>query len=291
MPSPRRAFLAIAIGISAGLIILVAAEAIRHYPSADGVSLSDGELLGGDFVAFYVGGHLFDVDRTRLYDLEYQREVRIELLGPAGSSPAAELPFVYPPLVAALASPFSRLPFQRAFLFWTLFGFMVSLSSLILLMRSSGASRVLPLPLLPLFCLSFVPYSMNTLMGGQSSWLGIAILAMLSIALLGKRDFLAGAIMSLSYYRPPPFFFLLIVLCFARGRRFIFGFLSGAAVLLAATVLLVGTTGVSSFLHAASRFMYGQEVYLGMEIPRPTMCGWATSASFTPWRNRSKPAT
>jgi hypothetical protein len=275
MPSGRRVLLAVAIGISAGLIILVAEQAIRNYPSPDGVSLADGTLLGGDFVAFYVGGRLFDVDRSRLYDLEYQREFRIELLGLAGGAPEAELPFVYPPLIAALATPISRLPFQQAFLLWTLLGLMVSVSSLLLLMRSSGATEVLPLPLLLLFSFGFVPFSMNTVLGGQASWLGMAILAAVSIAILRERDYLAGVAMSLSYYKPPLFLFLFIVLALARGRRFVLGFLSGAVFLMAVTVLLVGTGGLFGFLDAASRYVYGQEVYLGMEVPQGEGMGLA----------------
>jgi hypothetical protein len=229
----------------------------------------------GDFAAFYVGGRLFDVDRSRLYDLEYQRRFRTELLGPAGSAPEAELPFVYPPLIAALASPISRRPFQRAFFLWTLSGLIVSVSSLVLLMRSSGATEVLPLPLLLLFCFGFVPFSMNTVLGGQASWLGMAILAAVSIAILQNRDFMAGLAMSLSYYKPPLFLFLLIVLALARGRTFIMGFVSGAALLIAATVLLVGMSGLLDFLDAASRYVYGREVYLGMEIPQGEGMGLA----------------
>lgn len=283
MPSPRRAILALAIGISAGLVILVAAEAVRNYPSPDGITLRDGELLGGDFVAFYVAGRLFDGDRDRLYDLEHQRELRTELFGPAGSSPAAELPFVYPPLVAALASPFSRLPFQRAFLLWTLAGLMVSLSSLVILMRSSGATEVLPLPLLILFSLGFVPFSMNTVLGGQVSWLGMAIMATLAASLLVGRDFQAGLIMSLSYYKPPLFLLLLIVLVLARGRRFLLGFASGAGLLVSGTLLLVGPEGFLSFLSTGSRYVYGRELVQGVELPPAQGMGLvAFGVSFLP---------
>jgi hypothetical protein len=269
MPSRKLVVLALAIGLSLGLIILISEQAVRNYPSADGISLSTGQLLGGDFVAFYIGGRLFDSDRGRLYDLEYQREFRTELFGPAAKSMSigGELPFVYPPLVAALICPFSRLPFQRAFLLWTLFGLTATVSSLILLMRSSGASEVLPTPLLLLFCFAFLPFSMNTLLGGQISWLGVAILAIMSTAILRERDYLAGLVMSLSYYKPPLFLLLLIVLSLAKGRRFILGFLSGATLLVGGTFLLVGADGVLSFLTTASRYVYGQEILPGVELP------------------------
>jgi len=267
MPSPKRVILAIAVGISAGLILLVTDQVVRNYPAADGISMADGQLLGGDFIAFYVGGRLFDTDRARLYDLEHQRESRTLILGPAANSIGGELPFVYPPLVAALVSPFSRLAFQRAFFLWTLFGLIASLGGLLLLMRLSGATGVLPLPLLVLSCFAFVPYSMNTLLGGQASWLGICILAAVSLAILNERDSLAGAALSLSYYKPPLFLLLLVVLSLARGRRFLLGFASGAAVLVSLTLLLVGAEGAISFMSTVSRYIYGQEVLPGVELP------------------------
>ena len=279
MPSPRRVLLALAIGAALGFVILVAQLVARNYPSSDGISLADGQLLGGDFVAFYVGGRLFELDRPRLYDLEYQREFRIELLGPAAGLPEAELPFVYPPLVAAALSPLSRLPFQQAFVLWTILGLLVSVSSLALLMRASGATGVLPLPLLLLFSFGFVPYSLNTFLGGQSSWLGMAILATVSVAVLRKRDGLAGVIMSFSYYRPPPFFFLLIVLSLARGRRFVLGFVAGAAALVVGTIVLVGADGVGGFLHAASIYLRGGEAYDGMVVPQGEGVGVLALAS------------
>ncbi len=269
----RRLLLAIAIGAAAALSLLVAELAVRNYPSEDGVTLSDGQLLGGDFVAFYVGGRLFRENRPRLYDLDYQREFRLELFGPAASTPEAELPFFYPPLVAALVSPISRLPFQTAFLIWALLGLLVSFSSLIVLIRVSGASGVLPLPLLLLFGCGFVPFSMNTVLGGQASWMGLAMLSLTCAALLRDRDFLAGAAFSLSYYKPPLFFLLLCVLCVARGWRFLLGFALGACFLLGATILFVGPEGVLGFLSAASQLLHGQEVYPGLVAPRGQAMG------------------
>lgn len=279
MPSPKRVILAVAIGISAGLIILVAEQVVRNYPAPDGISMADGQVLGGDFVAFYVGGRLFDMDRARVYDFDRQRELRVELLGPAGSSPEAELPFFYPPLMAALASSFSRFRFQHAFFLWTALGLTVSISSLLLVMRGSGATKVVPLPLLLLFCFGFVPFSMNTVLGGQASWLGVGVLAGVSLAILHQRDFTAGAAMSLSYYKPPLFLLLLVVLCLARGRKFILGFASGAIILIGATFLSVGPAGILKFLDAASSYAYREEVVRGLGPPMEGMGLAALSAS------------
>lgn len=263
----NRVWLALAVAVAAALVYLVAKQTVRNYPAPDGFVLENGELLGGDFIAFYVGGRLFREDRQGLYDLEYQREYRDRLLGASAEARTGQLPFVYPPLVAALVSPFSRLPFQRAFAAWTLLGLLLSAFSLVLVARASGASAVVPVPLILLFSFAFLPYSMNALAGGQIAWLGMVLLAVLTAALLDGRDGLAGGIMSLSYYKPPLFLLLLIVLCLARGRRLVLGFVGGAAILTAATVALLGPGGLAEYIGTVSRYTYGQELLEGVTLP------------------------
>ncbi|MBT8397447.1 MAG: DUF2029 domain-containing protein, partial [Gemmatimonadetes bacterium] len=89
-------------------------------------------------------------------------------------------------------------------------------------------ARDSPPPLILLYSLGFVPFSLNTLLGGQISWLGLAIFAMVGTAISNRKPFLAGLVMSLSYYKPPLFLLLLIVLLLSQGRRFFWGFAVGA---------------------------------------------------------------
>jgi hypothetical protein len=275
LPSPSRLVVAVAIGLCLGTVAL-AVQAVLLYPGDGGYARTDGQLLGGDFLAFYLGGKLFVEDRERLYDLEYQRDYRDELLGADATVLDDELPFVYPPVVAALLAPLSTLTFHRAYLVWVLFGTVVSGLSLVSLMRVSGAAQVLPLPLLLFGCFAFLPFAAQTFLGGQLSWLGVAILATTCATLLRDRDFLSGAILSLSYYKPPLFVFLLIVLVLSRGRRFFLGFSSGATILLTATVAAMGVAGTLDYLELASRYIYGREMLTGMELPTAEGMGlWA----------------
>ena len=261
-----RILLAIFIGLFIGFVIHLGQQYDQNYAQVSGVLRSDGQVIGGDFLAFYVGGHLYATSPEALYDPDAQRAIRAEILGPADGT-FGDLPFVYPPLVAALASVIARLPFQQAYLAWTFFGLATSLASLLVLVRVSGASRVIHPLLALLLTIGFVPYSMNTFLGGQLSWLGVAVLALTTAAVLRDRPFTAGVMLSLSYYKPPLFLLLLIILCLTQGRRFLAGFGAGAATLVLATFASVGLSGVQSFLATVSRYTYGQDLTFGFRLP------------------------
>jgi hypothetical protein len=265
--SLTRAVLILSIALPAAVILLLAGYIVETFPAEDGYELSNGELVGGDFIAFYVGGHLYRTDANRLYDLDHQREVRALILGEAAPLLDAELPFAYPPLVAASVAPLSKLPFQTAYLLWTVVGLLGSLATLLLLLHTAGATKILPLPLLIFIAVGFVPYSTNTFLGGQASWFGIVVLGLVCSAIVRDHDFLAGAALSLSYYKPPLFIVFLIVLLFARSKRLLVGFIIGAILLTIGTILAVGVSGSLSFLATASTYTYGQEIFANVQLP------------------------
>jgi hypothetical protein len=262
-----RAVLIFTIALPAAVAILLTVHIVETFPAESGYELADGDLIGGDFIAFYVGGHLYRTDASRLYDLDHQREVQRQILGDAAHLLDGELPFAYPPLVAVALAPLSKLPFQTAYLLWSVVGLLGSLAVLLLLLRTAGATTVLPLPFMVLVALGFVPYSTNTFLGGQASWFGLVVLGLVCSAILRDHDLLAGAALSLSYYKPPLFALFLLVLLFARSKRFLVGFVIGAASLMTATVLAVGVSGSLSFLATASRYTYGQDVVDNVQLP------------------------
>jgi hypothetical protein len=275
--------LALVGGLALGIVILFGVETASLLPSPDGYTRKDGRLLGGDFIAFYVGGRLHDTDRERTYDFEAQHETRAAILPPDQHDTYRASPFVYPPLVAAVLAPFSRLDFSTAYYLWAAIGIVVSLVSLLYLVARSGAAQVLPWPLLAVLILAYYPYSVQTFITGQAAWIGVSVLALTSAALLRGRPFLAGAVLSASYYKPPLFLFLVVVLLLTQGKRFVLGFLTGAGTLLLLTWLSVGSSGVISYLEAASRYVYGREVYDGQELAPEYGKGlWALGVTFLP---------
>jgi hypothetical protein len=148
--------------------------------------------------------------------------------------------------------------------------------SIVGLVVISGANRSIPLPLMFLMMLSFLPFTYQTFFGGQASWFGMAVLSAACVFVIRDRDLLAGLALSLSYYKPPLFVFLLTVLILSKRRSFVLGFAIGAALLLALTWLLVGYDGILHYLGTASRYVYGQEVVPGFRLPPEQGMGlWA----------------
>lgn len=266
-PRTRRLAGAAALSVCLGLTALTGLLLVENYPAPDGLVLPNGGLVGGDFVAFWVGGYLYDNDRPRLYDLPYQSETRGRLLGPAEEVLDGELPFAYPPVVAAALGPLSRLSLQQAFAVFAGIGLFSALLSLGFLAKSLGLTSPRTAGILLIVTLGFVPFGLNTVLGGQFSWLGIVVLSLVSAFLIRGEDFRAGLAMSLSYYKPPLFVLLLLALIAVGKRRFIGGFAAGAVVLMALTIALVGTDGLRTYLDVAANYRYGRTLTDTMAIP------------------------
>ena len=89
-----------------------------------------------DFVTFYAEGELFRRDRRSLYDLDKQLAYQ-QRIAPT----KRVLPFVYPPITAALFAPLARMPFPIAFLFMTALNVLLLFISLRLLIRYLSLTR------------------------------------------------------------------------------------------------------------------------------------------------------
>ncbi len=268
-PSPRqvRYLLAIITGVSLALLATIVATQIQNLPVRDGYVMKNGELLGGDFIAFYTAGRLYDLHPNQLYDLQFQRTFRTDLLGAASPALKGELPFVYPPLVAVVMSFLSPLQFWLAF---AIAAGIAALAGTLITYRVSdivGYRSRLHKWLIVLALWGFVPFSVNTVLGGQLVWIGMLALGGVVWGLQTQRPLIAGLAMSLSYYKPPLFLLALVVLVLTEGRRFIGGFALGALVLMSLTLLTVGLSGLVEFLTVVSRYTYGQELLEGVELP------------------------
>jgi len=258
------------LGIPLGVLILffyyATATFVANYPPTNGKILANGTLIGGDFTAFYVGGRLFNAHPESLYDLYFQKQYRDELLGESKTALQGELPFVYPPLVAALSSVYAHLSLEWAFYLWALTGLFLSVASLLLLTQELGLLSLDRIPIILLALFGYVPYYMNTLMGGQVAWIGIMVYALCVICLRRKLYFLAGCILSLGYYKPPLFLIAALYLSIKYGWRFFKGELFGGIVLMLATVLLTGRDGFLDYLKVVSHYTYGQDLMKGLRL-------------------------
>lgn len=263
----KRITFAILLAIGGACTYMILASFVSKLPLKTEFIMQNGSVLGGDFIAFYTGGSLYNQSPDKLYDLFEQRKLRIFLMGDSSSGVEGELPFVYPPLVATIFGQIAKLPFSTAYYLWTICG-LLSSSILVFILSRKYLSLNLPSTLLTLILLyGFLPFSMNTLMGGQFSWIGMLICCILYMLLHDNKKFLAGFIFSLSYYKPPLFFLALIVFIFTQGKKFITGFASGAILLVTCSLLSVGSKGVLGYLTLVSKYTYGQKLFEDYELP------------------------
>jgi hypothetical protein len=255
------------IGIMAGNLLSSIEYVIKNYPPIDGFVLSNGELLGSDFIAFYVAGKMSVSHRELLYDFDFQKEVRKKILGNEAKAIKGELPFVHPPLVAWAFSWASSVNYDKAYYLWLAASSIISLGSLFLLIRELKIFDLYPAPIIFLGIFAFVPYSIDCLLGGQLASIGIFISSFLYILLKKRRYFLAGLISSLAYYKPAYFFLLIIALIFSRSKYFFLGLLFGNLILIACTVSYIGFPSFINYLHIISGYKYGQEIMPGAILP------------------------
>ena len=256
----RRIVVVACVGMSLTVSYFTVAHIADLYPPEDGLVLANDTIAGGDFVAYWLGGHLYIRDPSTLYDLDNQQIVRQDLLGESDKAVGGDLPFVYPPLVAVLMAPLSRLSLPTAYYLFTAVGIVATFVSLLVLVRQLGLLRWWTILAIVPLTIGYAPYGINTVVGGQWPWLGVTILALVASAILAGRDRTSGLLLSLTYYKPPLFVVALLVLLIARGRRLAAGFIAGASVLLALTIWFVGFGGAWSYLSLASSYTYGQRV-------------------------------
>ncbi|MEM7314936.1 MAG: glycosyltransferase family 87 protein, partial [Planctomycetota bacterium] len=128
-----------------------------------------GTPLGGDFVMLYVAGQtMAEGQAATLYD-DALNQSRSSAIFPT-MDPTLSWPFRYPPTVATVMSPLSRLPFVVSF--FCFFGIQVWLLTLsIYLLR--GSCECLRDHSIWIWPMIGAPLVVETLVGGQSSMLGL----------------------------------------------------------------------------------------------------------------------
>lgn len=238
---------------------------LSNYLPSDGYKLANGNLVGGDYVTFFQAGQMIHSQPERLYDFQYYAERQREFYSQHGATGGA-LVFAYPPLIAHL---FGLLPdgsLLQGYLSWTVLSVSLFLCSIVLVMRSINAP---PRAILGALMLSvgFYSFSFSCIGAGQTSAIGAMIFTLVYLA-LGKRwDFVAGLMLSLSYYKPPLFLAAVFVLLFSRNFRAFVGFALGGLALLSLTVFVYGWGNFLIYLSSVSHYRYGQPLVGGVSLP------------------------
>lgn len=206
-----------------------------------------GPFLGADFGAFYVAGQIYNRYGPELiYDRLLHRRLYADNFPEAPTN--EELTYANAPFFIIPFIFLSRLPYAWAYLIWLAFSVSLYVAGFTILWRA--------LPSLPpniwlvalLVALSFWPFLVECLAGGQTSAFGFFCLA-LAIACENRSRFWSGLALALCAYKPT-LLFLVVPMLLVTGRWLtLVGLAVGNLVLALVSLALVGVQGCISFLY------------------------------------------
>lgn len=192
-----------------------------------------------DFTIFYTAGTILREGLgNQLYNLDVQYRVQQRF---AGNIPfrRGPLPYNHPPFEAPLFVPFTLLPYPQAFAVWDLVNVVALFGVALLLRRSVGALRSIPLWKFVFGCIAFNPV-FACLFQGQDSILMLLFCTLAFNALKKKSDVLGGCWLALAAFKFQFIVPLVLLLVIWRRRRVALGFGAVALVLAFISVMLVG---------------------------------------------------
>jgi hypothetical protein len=212
-----------------------------------------GPYLGADFGAYYIAGKIFNEHGPqRIYDAALHNQLYLTEFPWAPRD--SQLYYANAPFFITPFTVLARLPYAWAYLCWLLFSLLLYLAGFSLVWKA--------LPEIPrdawrvgvLLALSFMPFLVECLAGGQTSAVGFFCLA-LAITLERRGNyFLSGLALSLCAYKPT-LLLLVVPMLLITGRYVtLVGFAAGAALLSLISLLLVGWQGGVGFINTLLYF-------------------------------------
>lgn len=258
-----RCILSILIAVWIGITFSTVKEYNTLYLHPLNYTMANGELFGGDFIAFYAAGRLTTISPQTIYDWPSFLE---ELKAMMGADYKVALVYAYPPFLLLLFAPLSYLTFHTAVYLWWSISVIAALYS-IFKITSLFETKLLLRLMMMLFPAAFVPFSIDCLAGGQTSVLGMLVASGYLYYRQRRNDRLAGLWLGLGVYKPPLFIFLGLSLLLEKRFRIIVWALFSALFLLSLSIPLVGVSGCEQYLHSISGYIYGAEILPGKKLP------------------------
>lgn len=205
-----------------------------------------GPFLGADFGAFYVAGQIYNnYGPSSIYDAELHRRIYKEDFPDAPADEQlfyANAPFFVVPFILL-----SRLPYAWAYLIWLVISLALFLAGFSILWRALELPRENRLTAL-LIALSFWPFLVECLAGGQTSAFGFFCLAV-GIALESRGRFWSGLALALCAYKPT-LLLLVVPMLLVTGRWLtIAGMTVGTIILGLISLPVVGVQGCVNFVN------------------------------------------
>lgn len=206
-----------------------------------------GPFLGADFGAFYVAGQIYNhYGPEMIYDVQLHRRLYKENFPDAPAN--EELTYANAPFFILPFILLSRLPYALAYLIWLAISVSLYVAGFSILWRSLQSLPQEIWLIALLLALSFWPFLVECLAGGQTSAVGFFCLA-LAIAYEARSRFWSGAALALCAYKPT-LLFLVVPMLFVTGRWLtLAGLVAGNLILGLISLALVGVQGCINFLN------------------------------------------
>ena len=211
-----------------------------------------GPHLGADFAAFYIAGEIFNSAPSAIYDYELQDQRYRQHFPDA--TPFSHLPFLNAPFFVLPFSLLSRLPYSFAYAGWVVISIGLFVFGFVLMRRTLEELPHDAWPIAFLLGLSFMPFLVECLAGGQSSAVGFFAIAAAITAERSKRSFLSGLALSLCTYKPTLLLLILPMLAVSRRHQTLLGFVVGCLALGVVSLLSVGWLGCVRFVETILNF-------------------------------------
>ncbi len=208
---------------------------------------SFGPFLGADFGAFYVGGKIFnEYSPDQIYDIALHEQVYKEIFPdvPLDSHLAyANAPFFILPFTLL-----AHLPYAWAYLVWLLISLGLYCLGFLLVWKTLEAMPSADFSTALLLALSFFPFAVECLAGGQTSAFGFFAFA-LALTSESRSKLLSGAILALCSYKPTLLLLTIPMLIVSRRYLAFLGFVIGNAVLGLVSLATVGWRGCIAYVN------------------------------------------
>ena len=243
MSRPR---LPAAVVATAALILLAAYVALWSGVSATNIGTSD-------FTATYVGASLLrEGHGAGMYDQALQAPLHAALIAPLQRG---NLPYVNPPVAAAIVVPLTFLPLAGAYRLWQAAQLLMLAAAVVVALRAAPWPARLRHPGVRASTALAALAGTGTLsLGLLAQWDGFTALGLAGAYALWRRDrgFAGGALLaaSASIAKPHLAIGLAALLLGWRERRVLAGAATGLAAVLLASLVVAGPAGLSGFAGA-----------------------------------------
>ena len=262
----RRYFVAYCLGCCLGFSGLWFSETRPGFP------------FGGpcDFTTFYTGALIIRSGNAQnLYNIPTQMSTQQSLLLPHGwQFQDGLLPYLYPPIFAALFVPITYIPLGFAFHVWNLISLLMLLASIKMLSNYQHRGSLRNFVFSSLAVLAFFP-TFEVFLNGQASFLILFILAVVYIQLSRGNEMWAGFAMGFALLKPQLVLVLALVALIQRRWRMLVSFVAVAILLTSASCAIVGVEGAIEYISLGKYIMGLNDSYGYSPAIMPNVLGSA----------------